>query len=141
MEMFEQAAREKLRFLSHKGELTVEQVWDLPLESKDGNDLDTVAKAADRALQSCTKSFVSRSPRKSAELLELKLAIVKHIIAVKLKEEQDKLTAAGDAAERARLLEILHMKKERELVDLPIEEIERRLTQVDEKIASRGKGA
>ncbi len=46
--MFEYATRHKLRFTSSKGELTVEQLWDAPLLSGDGFNLNNIAKAAKR---------------------------------------------------------------------------------------------
>ena len=48
MSIFEQASRLKLRFASVKGELTIEHLWGLPLQSKTSFDLDTVAKAVAR---------------------------------------------------------------------------------------------
>lgn len=35
MNMFEFATRSKLRFTSARGELTAEQLWDVPLRSRD----------------------------------------------------------------------------------------------------------
>ena len=46
--LFLQATREKFRFESSKGDLSVEQLWDLPLTSRTGFDLDTVAKAVNK---------------------------------------------------------------------------------------------
>ena len=36
MNIFEYATRAKLRFASSRGDLTVEQLWDVPLRSTDG---------------------------------------------------------------------------------------------------------
>jgi hypothetical protein len=44
--LFERATRLKLRFSTNKNEITVEDLWELPLQSKTGFDLDNVAKRA-----------------------------------------------------------------------------------------------
>ena len=57
--MFEQATRNKLRFESTKGPLSVEQVWDAPLTSRNGFSLDDIAKQAKRELDALSEeSFV-----------------------------------------------------------------------------------
>ena len=60
--LFMQATREKFRFESSKGDLSVEQLWDLPLTSRTGFDLDTVAKAVNADLKASNEeSFVNAS--------------------------------------------------------------------------------
>jgi hypothetical protein len=51
MNIFEQATRRAIRFESAKGDLSVEQLWDLPLQSRNQFDLDTVAKTVNRQLK------------------------------------------------------------------------------------------
>ena len=66
MNIFEYAARSKIRFQSTKGELTVEQLWDVPLRSRDDFNLNAVAKAAGVNGQDawrCRSSAPSRSER------------------------------------------------------------------------------
>jgi|SRR5690606_40547937 len=126
--MFEKATRLKLRFDSTKGALTVEQLWDLPLQSKSGFDLDTVAKEVNKDLKSVTEeSFVETrtNPRKGE--LELKLEIVKHIIKTKQDENAAAQTAAARREERKRLEAILATKQAQELEGLDVAEIQRRL--------------
>ena len=59
MNLFEIATRAKFRFDSLKGALTVEQLWELPLQSRTGVDLDTVAKGINASLKEVAEeSFV-----------------------------------------------------------------------------------
>ena len=53
MDIFEKAAREKLRFDSPIGDLTTEQLWDLPLTSANIQrpSLDFMARAVSRELR------------------------------------------------------------------------------------------
>lgn len=138
MDIFESASRKKLRFPSVRGELTAEQLWDLQLvaavSARDiRNDLDTVARAINTELKSVTEeSFVAtrQDPRRSE--LELKLAVVKHIIAVKLKAQEDAKTAVEKAQKKAKLLEVLGQKRDQSLNNKTEEEILKELEALGE---------
>ena len=130
--LFLQATREKFRFESSKGDLSVEQLWDLPLTSRTGFDLDTVAKAVNTNLKSSNEeSFVNVSNNPAVSRLQAQLEVVKAIIEVKLVQAEAAKKRAEKAAERQRLMEVLHSKKDQELQGLSVEEIERRLSQLD----------
>ena len=129
MNIFEHATRTKLRFESTKGELSVENLWDLPLTSRTGFDLDTLAKGIARDMRNNQEeSFVTTSGA-SAQMrtLELKLEILKHIIAFKLAEAEKKEQAASKAEEKRRLTEILAQKQDQALLDLTPVELQARL--------------
>lgn len=111
MNIFERAARGKYRFASGKGQLTVEQLFDLPLQGGAAN-LDSIAIALDRELETAApKSFVSASSGDAARSeLEAKLDIVKHVIASKLAAQAAAETRAIKAEKRRRILEVLDRK-------------------------------
>ena len=130
--LFLQATREKFRFESLKGDLSVEQLWDLPLTSRTGVDLDTVAKAVNADLKASNEeSFVNVNNNPAVSRLQAKLEVVKAIIEVKLVQAEAAKKRAEKAAERQRLMEVLHSKKDQELQGLSVEEIERRLSQLE----------
>ena len=128
MNIFEQATRRAIRFESAKGDLSVEQLWDLPLQSRNQFDLDTVAKTVNRQLNAVTEeSFVSVRENPAKEILSLKLEIVKHIISVKLQEAEDARNRANKASEKEKLLRLLDEKQNEALRALTPEEIQERL--------------
>ena len=130
--LFLQATREKFRFESSKGDLSVEQLWDLPLTSRTGFDLDTVAKAVNADLKASNEeSFVNVSNNPAVSRLQAQLEVVKAIIEIKLAQAEAAKKRVEKAAERQRLMEVLHSKKDQELQGLSVEEIERRLSQLD----------
>lgn len=132
MNIFEKASRKALRFPSIKGELTTEQLWILPLTSRTGWDLDTVAREVNKELKSISEdSFVVTTTNPAKETLELKLEIVKHIIADQLLKQEIAKKAAQRKDERDRLVEILHQKKDQELLSLTPEEIQQKLAELD----------
>ena len=128
MNIFEQATRRAIRFESAKGDLSVEQLWDLPLQSRNQFDLDTIAKTVNRQLNAVTEeSFVSVRENPAKEILSLKLEIVKHIISVKLQEAEEARNRANKASEKEKLLRLLDEKQNEALRALTPEEIQERL--------------
>ena len=84
--MFETAARLKLRFDSVGGQIATEDLYDLPLISANKASLDKIAVNINRQLrETATESFVVDTP-KADTMLQLKMNIVKHVIAVKKEE-------------------------------------------------------
>lgn len=128
MNIFEQAALKALRFPSPRGELTVEDLYHMPLQAKTGFDLDNVAKLVNTQLKSVTEeSFVSTTTNPAKNLHELRLEIVKHIIAYKQAENAAKLDAAAKAAERIKLIGILGNKQDEALQALTPAELEAKI--------------
>lgn len=126
------AARNKFRFPSTKGPLTFEQLWDLPLVSKTGFDLDTVAQNVDREIQAAGRtSFVDKGGNPAKTELEQKLRIVVSVIEAKQAENAAARLAASRSAEKKQLLEILHDKKKSELLGLTTAEIEARIAALE----------
>lgn len=130
--MFELAFREKVRFPTVRGEITLEQVWDLPLQSKTGFDLDSLAKEINSNLKACAEeSFVSTKTSPLTTRLQLQLDLVKHVIATKIAENEKTRAAQDRKAERDRLTEILAKKQDAALEELTPEEIQKRIKELD----------
>lgn len=140
--IFEVASRRKFRFPSVVGELTTEQLWDLPLTQTTRSagsyrhDLDSVAKAVNAELKSVSdESFVATRPNPRKGELEMMLDVVKHVIAVKM----DDAARAADAAERAdkrrKLIEALTNKQDDAIKNLSEDEIRAKLAELDKDAA------
>jgi len=83
MNIFEKASREKYRFPSRKGNLTVEDLWTLSLES-----LDRVGQNLILMMKEDVVSLIKnpKSPKRNNETNEDMLEIVKYIISDKQKK-------------------------------------------------------
>jgi DNA-binding MarR family transcriptional regulator len=126
--IFESAIRSKLRFASVKGELTTEQLWQVPLRSKDGFDLNAVAKAASKALKDLSEeNFVETAKTPEQGRRELAMEVIKYVIDTKLAEEAAAKKQEENKAEKAKLLAILAEKQEGKLTALSEEELQRRI--------------
>jgi hypothetical protein len=117
--IFEKATQEKFRYPSTKGLLTTEQLWELPLTAKSGFSLDDVAKAVNAELKAITtESFVATETNPAKATLETKLAVVKHVIAIRLAEDQAAKAAAAKKLEKEKLLAVLGRKQDAVLENL-----------------------
>lgn len=124
--MFEQATRSRIRFETDRGFLSVEDLWDLPLQGR-GTNLDDIAVGLDRQLKdSSTTSFVDDTPKTNATL-QLKFDVVKRIIDVKKEEAQAAAVAAERRETKKRILEIIAKKQDATLENASIEELEAKL--------------
>lgn len=120
--MFEKASRMKLRFNTQRGVLSVEDLWDLPLIQ-----LDNIAIALNKKLQeSKTESFIKTRTKDTTEL-ELKFNIAKHIIDVKLQEQEDRLLESEKKAKRQKILDLMAKKQDAELEGKSLEELAKEL--------------
>ena len=135
MNMFEQATRLKLRFaVGTRVNLTVENLWDLPLTNVKGEDLDHIAIELQEKLSTNEKSFVvQQSKSKETQVNQLKFDIVKHIIDVRLEEQKVANLERQRAQEIATLKELQKQAKIRDLQNLSSEEIEERIKSLEKQ--------
>jgi len=127
--MFEYASRNKLRFVSSKGTLTVEDLWKLPLKSNNGIDLDSIAIDLDETMGKQTKSFVVEKSAETKESTDLKVSfeIVKYIIDVRLKEREEQEQVAERKAKKAKILELIANKQDEAIANKSVEELTKML--------------
>lgn len=121
--MFEQAVRLKLRFTTPQGPLMVEDLWDLPLTSKRGANLNDLAKDLNRELKASTDEDFVNPTAKPNDVLKLKFDVVKHVIDVRLAENNAERLAVERRAQKDRLLELIARKQDESLASKSIEEL------------------
>lgn len=127
MNIFEYAAKNKLRFTSSVGSLTVEDLYDLPLQSTKNVSLDSVAKAANNEIKSSQEeSFVTTASPQNT-VAQLKLDIVKHIIADRLEERDRARQAAENKQRREKIADIIADKQDDALKNMSLEELQAEL--------------
>lgn len=131
-DLFQYATRNKLRFTSSRGELSLEQLWDVPLRSQSGFDLNEIAKGVNAALKAATEeSFVETSRSQLHIKLEASLDLVKHVISVKLAEEDAAKKRTSNRQEKEKLLKILAEKQDGKLSALTEKELQDRIAALE----------
>ena len=131
--VFEYCTRNKLRFASSRGLLSVEQLWDVPLRSSDDFNLNAVAKVTSKAWKDLAEdSFVETATTPEHTRRETALEIVKLVIESKLAEETAAKKRADNKVEKEKLLAILAEKQDGKLSALSEKELQRRIAALDE---------
>ena len=118
MNIFERASRKALRFSSKQGDLTTEQLWQLPLTTKERgkSDLDGIAIAVNTELKNISEaSFVSLTPDPRKTDLDLKLEILKHVIKSKMSDKAAAEERVVINERKRKLYAALEAKEESEL--------------------------
>jgi hypothetical protein len=123
--MFETAVRSKFRF-PFRGVISVEDLWDLSVEY-----LDLVFKALNSQLKQVKEESLLNKKSKQDEELDMKIEIVKHIVKVKLEEENLRLKAREKREQKQKILEIMSAKQDESLQNKSIEELTAMLNELD----------
>lgn len=119
--MFETASRRKYRFPFH-GSINTEDLWDLSVQN-----LDLVFKALNAQAKQSSEESLLQTKNPASQQLETQIAIVKHIVSVKLAEAETRRLASENAQKRQRIMEIISSKQDEELHSKSIEELSKML--------------
>ena len=122
--MFEKASRLKLSFDTNKGQLSVSDLWDLPLSSTTGRvNLDDIAIGLNSLVQDvATVSFVKKDS-KVDPVNQLKFDIVKHVIEVRLAENEAASKARDKAEQKQKILGLIARRQDEELSNKSVEDL------------------
>lgn len=123
--IFETAVRNKMRF-PYKGQISVEDLWDL-----DVNALDGVFKTLNSKVKVSQEESLLRTRSKESEELMVQIEIVKYIVSVKLAEAEARKNAEANRAKRQQILGILADKQESDLKNKSPEELQAMLAALE----------
>jgi hypothetical protein len=115
--MFELASRSKLRF-SYLGLISTEDLWDLKPEA-----LDEIYRQTNAELKEMSEDSLLEKKQTGAGVLELQVAIVKHVFEVKIAEAEAKKNAQERKAKKERILEIIAKKQDEDLEGKSLDEL------------------
>lgn len=126
MDLFELATRNKYRFQTSVGHLSVEDLWQLPLTHNRAPNLKSIATALAAELKENTKEeldFFNEAIEVNPEL-QAKFDIVKHIVTVRVAENKAKTDEKERAAKKKELRALIADKKKESLASKSLEELE-----------------
>jgi len=132
MDLYKKALRNKFRFSSPVGQLTVEDLFDLPLKSRSKNkpNLNDIAKVLNRELKNDNEEdFVDQITRPNSDL-KAKFDIVLDVIEVKKEELAAALAVKKRREQKARLMELIARKQDEALESKSEEELQALLAEL-----------
>ena len=118
MENYKEVIRKKVRFATEKGELSVEQLWDLTIPQ-----LDKLAVSLDEKYKNSNpKSFVEKKTTKDKDL-KLQLDVVLDILETKVDEAELAKQKAERKEHNQKILKLIEEKKDEALAGKSIKEL------------------
>ncbi|MFW6242985.1 MAG: hypothetical protein ACOC2W_02405 [bacterium] len=126
-DMFEKATRMKLRF-NQKGICSVEDLWDLPL-----NSLDSIFKELNAKIKEQKEESLLNQRTKESEILDLKINIVKYIVNVRLQEQKERENKLAKESQKKKLLEIIAEKQDKQLYEKNITELNKMVEELEKE--------
>lgn len=126
--MYKQLIRNKVRFTTSKGVLSLEQLWDLSVK-----ELDTLAVSLQEAYDksNAKKSFIEKRTTKDKSLKD-QLDVVLDILQDKIEEAELAKTKAATKARNQKIREIIADKKDAELASMSVSKLESLLVEEED---------
>ena len=124
--IFEYATRNKVRF-NYRGLISAEDLWDLSV-----TELDKIYKDLNKLVKQSQEESLLVIKTEVDEKLEVMIAIVKHIVEVKLAEQSAKEKAVAKKEQRQKILSIMAKKQDESLENASMEELQKMLDDLSE---------
>ena len=119
--IFERAAEQKLRFPC-RGSISTEDLYDLRVE-----ELDRLFKVLNTKAKIETEESLLKPKEKTTTELDLQIAIVRHVVGVKLAEADERKSRAAKKAQKEKFLSIIAEKQDMDLRGKSVEELTKML--------------
>jgi len=122
--LFELATRFKYRF-PYRGQVTIEDLWDLR-----PTDLDSIFKVLNAEAKKAAEESLLKSKTEEDEELHNKIEVIKYIVSVKLAEQAAKETEKANKEMKQKLLAIKARREEAALENIPDEELNKMINEL-----------
>ena len=122
--MFEYAVRNKVRF-PFKGLISVEELWDLTLTN-----LDSIYKTLNKQVKQSEEESLLNTKTTVDKELDVQIAIVKHIVAVKLAEQEAREKASAKKTQKQKIMAIIASKQDEALQNSSVEDLQKMLDEL-----------
>ena len=134
MDIFEEGIRNKVRF-NYRGLTTMEDLYDLPVVQTVRGEkvypINDIYNGLLREKQEQSTVNLFNVQTDTDKLLDLKLAIVKHVAEVKKAEEKEKRDAQANKRLKAKLLSVKASKQDKKLEEMTEEQLDAMLAELD----------
>lgn len=124
--IFEYATRNKIRF-SFKGMISVEDLWDLSLTN-----LDSIYKTLNKQIKQTEEESLLATKTSVDTELEVQIAIVKHIVSVKLEEKEAREKAVAKNAQKQKIMAIIASKEDEALQNSSVDDLRKMLEELND---------
>lgn len=123
--IFEYAVRNKIRF-PYKGLIAVEDLFDLSVTN-----LDSIYKTLNKQIKQSEEESLLNAKTSVDTELEVQIAIIKHIVSVKLEEQEAREKAAAKKAQKQKIMSIIATKEDEALQNTSVEDLKKMLEELE----------
>lgn len=120
MNIFAQASKQKLLFASNKGQVSLQDLWDLPLST-----LKNMANTINRNLSKSDDLFATVTVDESVN--KLRLSVILEVIDIRNQELENKVNEKEKEAKRKFIKDLINQKKLEATSGMSIEDLEKEL--------------
>ena len=121
--IFKEAVKKGLTFSTNKGNVLPQELFNIPLTSKNGYDLDNISKIVLAELRYTQEDSLVTTTTLDTDNT-LRLEILKVVISDKQKEISDKEDSIAKEAHNRKIKDLIESKKEEDLKGKTLEELE-----------------
>ncbi|MDA3834593.1 MAG: hypothetical protein PF495_14505 [Spirochaetales bacterium] len=125
--MFKEATKLSLRFKTAKGLATTEDLWDLPLVSQAGPNLDDIYKSLNKEIKDSGEESIIIKRKERNTVLHLKFDIVKAVIEEKMADAEAVANAGAIKARNEKILALIARKEDGKMEELDIADLKKLL--------------
>jgi len=122
--MFEKATRMKLRF-SFKGQIGVEDLWDLKVQA-----LDTIYSQLRAEQKAGNEESLLKRPTVTSKTRDLKIELVEHVVKTMLAEADARKVLANNKMQKDKITNIIAKKQDESLEKMSIEDLEKAIKEL-----------
>jgi tryptophanase len=119
--IFEIATRTKMRF-PFKGQISVEDLWDLSVK-----DLDAIYKTLNAQAKKSQEESLLTTKTKEDETVSVQIEIVKYIVTTKLAEAEAVKKSRELKEKKQKIMEIMSAKQDEALHNMSVEDLQKML--------------
>lgn len=123
--MFEIATRTKMRF-PYKGQISVEDLWDLSVK-----DLDNIFKTLNTYAKKSQEESLLATKTKEDETVSVQIEIVKYIVNTKLAEADAAKQSRELKEKKQKIMEIMSAKQDEALHNMSVDELQEMLNSLN----------
>lgn len=123
--IFEYASKNAIRF-PYKGMISTEDLWQLNVSA-----LDSIYKALNKIKKESDEESLLQIKSKTDIELEVKIEIVKYIVAYKLAEKEKRELEAENKKQKQKILEIIAKRQDTALENMSDEELNKKLLELE----------
>jgi hypothetical protein len=117
--LFEKAVRAKLRFITERGVVSLEDLWDLPLSA-----LNDLAKNTNREVKASEEEDFLKTATAKDKSLALQFEVLLYVLKTKVEERDAKIASVAKAEQKAKLVNALARKQDASMEAMSEEEIQ-----------------